>query len=130
MNYLDKRSKDIKDMIEEAQKNRAISQQELKGAQDQLRQTKEQVLEMKNTAIKEVDQYRRLTMEEAKEEAVSLLERAKLEIRKEAVSAKDQLKGEISSLSVEIAKRILDREVKDADHKKLIEDSIEELANE
>jgi len=129
MNYLDKRAKDIKDVIEETQKNREVAQQELQKAKDELQKTRHQVLEMKNAVVKEADEHRRLAIEQAKQEAVSLLERAKVEIKQELASAKGNLKSDISSLSIEIAKKILEREVKEKDHKKLIEDSIRELTN-
>ena len=129
MNYLDKRAKDIKYLIEETQKNREVAQQEFQKAKDELQKTKYQVLKMKNTAVKEADEHRRLAIEQAKQEAASLLERAKVEIKQEVASAKDNLKGDISSLSIEIAKKILEREVKEEDYKKLIEDSIKELNN-
>jgi len=129
MNYLDTRAKGIKDMIEESQKNREIAQQEFQNAKDELQKAKHHVIEMKNSVIKEADEHRRFTIEQAKQEAASLLERAKLEVKQELASAKSSLKSDIASLSIEIARKILEREVKDKDHKKLIEDSIKELSN-
>ena len=129
MEYLDKRSQEVKGMMEEAQRNREASQKELGKAQDELKITKEQVLQMKNTVAREADEHRRHTIEDAKKEAVSILARAKLEIQKEADEAKKNLTKDISSLSIDIAKKIIDREIKESDYKKLIEASIKELAD-
>ena len=129
MNYLDTRAKGIKDMIEETQKSREVAQKEFQNAKDELQKAKHHVIEMKNSVIKEADEHRRLAIEQAKQEAASLLERAKLEVKQEVASAKSSLKNDIASLSIEIARKILGREVKDKDHKKLIEDSIKELGD-
>ena len=127
MGYLDRRSQELKAMIEETRKNREASQEVMKKAQDELRATKQEVLQMKNATAKEADEHRRLSMEETKKEASSLLERAKKDIKKEVAEAKGHLKSEMALLSVKIARKILGREVKEQDHKKLIKDSIREL---
>ena len=127
MGYLDRRSQELKAMIEETRKNREASQEVMKKAQDELRATKQNVLQMKNAAAKEADEHRRLSMEETKKEASSLLQRAKEDIKKEVAEARGHLKSEVALLSVKIARKILGREVKEQDHKKLIKDSIREL---
>ncbi len=129
MNYLEDRSAQIKKMVEETEGNRNIVNEEIKKVQEELKKTKEQVIKMKKSASHEADKHRRAALEQAKKEAAELLDRAKSEIKKELADAKEKLKVEVASLSIDVAMKILDREVKEKDHKKLISEAIEELGN-
>ena len=66
---------------------------------------------------------------ETKKESISMIDRAKKEIEKETTNARLRLKGEISNLSTEVAKKILKREIGKKDHEKLIDESIKEIGN-
>lgn len=61
---------------------------------------------------------------EAKQQAAHLKQKASDEIEQEKQKAFSELKGEISGMAVEIAGRMVEREINEADHQALVEDFI------
>jgi F-type H+-transporting ATPase subunit b len=62
---------------------------------------------------------------QAKNDADAIREKANLDIERERKLAKSQLKDEISELAVEVASKIVEKEVKKEDHDKLITEFLE-----
>lgn len=64
----------------------------------------------------------------AKEEATRMIAEAKAEIQKQKESAVLEVKQEVSKLAVQIAEKVLDRELSEAkDHQTLISDLVDKL---
>ena len=130
MKYLDERANSVKRDIEDAESNRKKAEEYLDTSKEELRRTKEEVLDMRESTAREADKDKMQTLDEAKKEALAILAKAELGIKKEIEKTKEDAKKDIASLSVEIAKKILGREVKEKDHKKLIKESIEDIIRE
>ena len=64
---------------------------------------------------------------EAKEEAEAMRRRAREEIAQEKKKAINDIKDDISGISMEIAERIVGREIKAEDHRRLVDSFIDEL---
>lgn len=62
----------------------------------------------------------------AKEQAKEIMEKAKLDIKNEQTKAKEELLFSVSELAVDIASRILEREVKQEDNDTIINTLIED----
>ena len=67
---------------------------------------------------------------EAKLKADDMIKRADAEIAQERKKAVNELKNEISFISIGIAEKMLDREINEADHDELISRFIEEMGED
>lgn len=66
-------------------------------------------------------------VEDARNSAAQIKRRAEAEIDMERRKAYDEVKGELSSIALDIASQVIDREVKEADHKAFIDDFIKNV---
>ena len=64
---------------------------------------------------------------DAKKEAVAIKEKASADIAKERTAAFQQMKSEIGDIAVSIAGKVIEKEVKEADHQKLIDEFISDV---
>ena len=60
-------------------------------------------------------------------EAVAIKEKASADIAKERTAAFQQMKSEIGDIAVSIAGKVIEKEVKEADHQKLIDEFISDV---
>ena len=66
---------------------------------------------------------------QAREHAHLTVDSAKEEIKMEAERIKQDLRKEISDLTVSLASKVLEREIKDKDHKELIKKGLDVLGS-
>ena len=128
--YLDERTSSMQNLIEGAEKDRKEAEKLLTESKEELKRTKEEVLFLKETAIHESDKEKLKTVENAKKEAISILNKAELEIKKEIIKAKEEAKKDIAELSLEIAEKILGREINKKDHDKIVKQSLKDIKHE
>jgi len=64
---------------------------------------------------------------EASERASAKMRKAEADIAQEKKKAVNEIKNEISGMSVDIAEKMVQREIREEDHKKLIDSFIEDL---
>lgn len=128
MKYLDERAANIRNLTEGAERDRKEAENYFETSRRELRSAKEQAVSLIESAIREADKEKIKTIGEAKREALAIIERAEFDIKKEIEKAKDDVKEDIASLSVEIAKKILEREISEKDHEKLIKESLKSIS--
>ena len=126
---LEERSSQIAQDIESARRSEEEAKRYAEETQKALNIAKEEAIRIKEQSRKDTDSTRREMLGETKKESISMIDRAKKEIEKEVTSARLRLRGEISNLSTEVAKKILKREIDKKDHEKLIDESIKEIGN-
>ena len=103
---------------------------------------KEEAIEMKNSyessiseardeaarimksAEKEASAKAEAIVSEAKDEAAGIKQRAEADIAQERKKALNEVKDEIGGLAMDIAGKVVEKEIREEDHKKLIEDFI------
>ncbi len=78
-------------------------------------------------ATKRADRQGEEIIEEAKAKAADIALRAEADIEREKKKAMSELKNEISEISVQIAESVVSREIKEGDHKELIDSFIDKL---
>ena len=112
--------------------------QDVTDAQDQLKRDREQAqLEIEdahkqaaeivaNSAKQAQDQAQRI-LDEAHNDAELTLKQAKTEADFMRRNARDEMRDEVASLSVQLAERILQREVRQDDHAKLVEEFLKKV---
>lgn len=125
--FLDKRKESVKNTLDQAKKRNEEAEQNNALARKVLEEARGKAISLKNKTREQVDKARLALIEGAKKEAARLLERAEREIGEDARIAKETVKKEISSIALEIAEKILEREIKESDHRKLIKKSLEDI---
>lgn len=69
-------------------------------------------------------------LEKARHEAQAVREKSAIETEREINLAKAELQGEISDLAMELAQKIIEKEINKADHERLIDDFIQNLGEQ
>ena len=69
-------------------------------------------------------------LEKARHEAQAVREKATLETEREKNLARTELQGEISDLAMELAEKIMEKEITKADHERLIDDFIQNIGEQ
>lgn len=71
-----------------------------------------------------------MILAQAKAEAAETREKASAATEREKVQARAELQGEISALAVELAQKIMEKEISQDDHARLIDEFMQEIATE
>lgn len=130
MKYLDERARRIKEMTEGARQAEERARRYAEQTHQALNMAREEALRIKEDTRRLSDAERRRVIEEARKEASFLIEEARKGFSREREAVLDKLRSDVAAISVDIARRILNREIKEEDHKRLIEESITEIEDE
>lgn len=85
---------------------------------------KEESAEIVQNAVKKAQQSSDTIIANAKSEAQHIIEKANLETEREMKKAKVELQNEISDMAMLMAEKIVEREINQDDHEKLIKEFI------
>lgn len=91
---------------------------------------KEESAQIISRAEKQAQQKGDAIVEDARREAVAVREKANRDIEREMASAKGELQGEISDLAMELAQKIMEKEISKEDHARLIDDFLANMGDE
>lgn len=127
MGVMQKRQQQIEDQIKNAEANRADAEKLLKEQTDAMQKTRLEAHEIiENAKASSVKQANDI-IEKAKEESERVKKQALQEINLEKEKAVAELKEQISTLSVMIASKIIEKELDTKTQSKMIEDIIEQV---
>ncbi len=116
---------DEKIRVAEADKTAA---EELKATYEKnMEQARDKANELLATAQKTATSQSDDIIRAANEQAVAIKSKAEADIAQERRKAVNELKGEIGSMAMEIAGKVIEREITEADHAKLIDEFIENV---
>jgi F-type H+-transporting ATPase subunit b len=118
---LDKRVTTIRESLEKAESARMESERLLEEQKAQLDEAKKQAAQIIADAKATGDAVRAEMMEQAKEDAHTLVERANAAIETEKNAAIAQLQSSVADLSVAVAGRVIGQDLSDTEHRKIIE---------
>lgn len=107
---------------EEAEKLKAEYQADIAKAKDE---ANEIISAANRTAIRKSDEI----IASANREAMAIRNKAENDIELERKAAVNEIKDEIGSMAVDIASKVIEREVNEKDHKKLIDEFIENVGD-
>ncbi len=105
---------------EAADKNKAEYTEKLSTAQTQAEEIIKKATVKAETKSDEI-------ISEASAKAGQMLKKAEADIAQEKKKALNEIKNEISDISVSVAEKVIEREIKEEDHKNLIDGFIEKL---
>ncbi len=125
---LDRRGETIKASIEDAQKQRAEAKKLMEDYQKQLAEARTEAGKVIEEARQIGERVRKEVVDKATTEASAIAQRAKEEIERQKEKGIQEMKDTVANLSVQIAGRIIEKEVNEATHKQLVENLIKDLA--
>jgi len=126
MRMLDERSGKVKESMEQTEyiKEQAVHAEE--EAKKQIEAASKEGQEAIARAVRTGEEIRQQAQQEAREEAESLIGRARGEIQRERDDAIDELRGEFADLTILAAGKVIDRSLDKEAHRELIEKALEE----
>ena len=95
--------------------------------EDSLTSAHAEAAQIVSDAQKEAQNKVDALVKEAQEEAAGIKARAAADIEQEKKKAVNEAKDEIGSLAMDIAGKVVEKEINEADHKKLIDDFINKV---
>jgi len=123
--FLDKRAEQVQQVIDEAKNDQQEARKNLDMSKARLDEVRDEILQLKAEADKQVDYHKRQIVDEAKKEAGHIVSRSKEEIEKQAREAREEIKKQVGDLSVDIARKIIEKELDIKDHEHIIRNAIE-----
>lgn len=127
MGMLEEREKMINADLDKAAQNHEISQQQRSETEIQLREARNNANELLNKAQLEGSALQKSIIKEANEDAQRIRQQAQREVAAERVRTLNNMRSEISGLSIEIAEKIVSRELHSSDHERLVDEFIQGL---
>ncbi len=131
----------FKPINEILQKRRELADQEIRQARDAkaeadslkeqyesgLAQARDEAAQIVQSAQKEAERKADETVREAQKQAAGIRARAEADIEQERKKAINEVKDEIGGLAMDIAGKVMEREISEEDHRRLIDDFIQKV---
>ncbi len=126
MRMLDQRSAKIKESMEQTEyiKEQAASAEE--ESKKQIEAASKEGQEVIVRAVRTGEEVRQQAQQDAKQDAESLINRARTEIQRERDEAIDDLRREFADLTILTAEKVIDRSLDKEAHRELIDKALEE----
>ncbi|HVM15382.1 MAG TPA: F0F1 ATP synthase subunit B [Egibacteraceae bacterium] len=125
---LDERSAKIQGQIEEAESQRSQAEQVRRQYEEQLAEARDEANDIVEDARQQAESVRAETVRKAEEEADQIVARAREDASAERGRLVQDLRGQVAALSVELAGKIVQRELDPAQHEQLVDQYISELS--
>ena len=125
---LDRRGQMIKAQLDDAQKSRAEAKKLMDDYQKQIAEARAEAGKVIEEARQLGEKVRKDVVDKANSEASAIVSRSQEEIIRQKEKGIQEMKDTIAGLSVQIAGRIIEKEVNAATHKQLIDGLITDLA--
>lgn len=126
--FLDKRADEIQSTIDNAMSLKdeaeAMSDQAKKGIEDARKEAKN----ISQTVLDQSQNDRQKMIKEAEQKVQIILDSGRKEVENSIRKAKQELKEQIADISVDIATKIIEKEMSPGDHERLIKDHILEIS--
>lgn len=124
---LEERSTAIKKSLEEAQTARAEAQRQQEEHRARLEAAHAEAQAIREAALREAAAERQRLTEAARQEAAHVVEAARVEIAHDVERAKYELRKEAGDLAVLVAEQLMRKSLRDEDHRRIVQDTIERL---
>lgn len=125
--FMEKRAEGIRHSLDEAKRARDEVVQARAEYEESLRAARQEAATLRQRMDREIAEERERLMQQSREEAQRLLTQARSEIEQEVRRAKADLRSEAVTLSLTAAERLLQRSLTGEDHRRFVEQTIDEL---
>ena len=124
---IDGRQKEIDDMYSDAEESRTSAAAMKLEYEEKLENANEESEEILKKAVRRAQLREEEILAEANEKAARTLERATEQVELEKKRAINEVKNEVSDMAISIAAAVIERDVKQDEHKELIDDFISQI---
>ncbi|TLS35836.1 F0F1 ATP synthase subunit B [Pseudalkalibacillus caeni] len=127
MGMMKKREEHIANEIETAEKNRKEAEAFLNEQREEMKRVRQEAHTILENQKKMADQQGQEIIQAARQESERMKEAALAEIEREKESAVATLREQVASLSVMIASKVVEKELKEEDQQKLINEYLTQV---
>lgn len=121
------REEEVQAMYGNAEKAQTEAEQLRSEYTQRLAKAKEEAAEIVGSATRRATVRSEEILKESSQQAAAMMKKAESTIEQERKKAMNELKDEVASLSVMIASKVVERDIKDADHERFIEEFIDKV---
>lgn len=129
-NLLETRKAQVGKLYDEADAAKTAAEENKARYEEKLSSAHKEALDIVSAAKERASKIGDEIIGEANQKADGMIRRADAEIAQERRRAISEIKGDISSISVGIAEKVIGREIDEKDHKELIDKFISEMGDE
>ena len=126
-NMIDSRQKEIDDMYSDAENSRSSAASLKAEYEEKIERANEESEEILKKAVRKAQLREEEILAEANETAQKTLERATEQVELEKKRAINEVKNEVSDMAISIAAAVIERDVKEDEHKDLIDRFIDRI---
>ena len=130
MNVMQERETHIATEIDQAEQSNQEAQRLMKEANDELKSTRQNAQQIIDEAKDTAKSQQAELLQQAREEAARIKENARLEIEQEKDKAIQALQTQVGSLSVQIASKVIEKELSEDEQEKLINDYLDKVGED
>jgi len=127
LNVLNEREGTIRESLESARKRRDEAEQLLADYKAQLASAREDATKIVAEGRRDAEEVNRRLQEEARQQAADIVDRARREIEVATDAAKKDLLRRTAELAVDVADRIIRKELTPQDHEALVTESLDRM---
>ena len=124
---IESRKEIIVSELDDAKKSNEQAQFFKAQAESDLNEARGEAREFVETAKRNAEKVKVEIIEEARTEADRLKAQADLDIAQDKAEAREEIKKEIVNVAFELANKVVEKEINDEDHQKLVSDFISEV---
>ena len=125
LNMLEARDKEVSEMYENAETAQSSAEALEKEYNEKLSMAKEEASKIMKDAKHDAAIRGEEIVGEAKREASAIIEKAHKEIEREKEAAISEIKNDIASIAVDIAQKVIEKDLQESDHEKLVSEFID-----
>ena len=124
---LAQREEEVKTIYSAAEQAQTEAEHKRTEYTERLSKAKEEAAEIVGSATRRAAERSDEILRESSQQASAMVKKAERVIEQERIKAHKELKDEVADLSVMIASKIVERDVKPEDHERFIEDFIDQV---
>ncbi|MBQ7152951.1 MAG: F0F1 ATP synthase subunit B [Clostridia bacterium] len=124
---LQQRQSQVDRVYSDAEQAKAESESMRQEYADKLQSAHDEATAIVSTARERAERLEDEIVKDAKEKAEGMVRQADKEISQERKKAMNEIKDDISAISVEIAEKVIGREINQEDHDKMIDSFIDDI---
>ena len=128
MRMLDERSRKIKESMEQTEFIRQQAERAEEEAEKRIEAASKEGQEVVARAVRTGEEFRREAQQQSRQEAESLIAKARTEIQRERDEAIDELRKEFADLTILAAEKVIDRSLDKEAHRQVIDKVLKESA--
>ncbi|MEF9877793.1 MAG: F0F1 ATP synthase subunit B [Clostridia bacterium] len=125
--FMQKRTDGIAAQLQSAADAQTQVEEQRKAMNDELAQAKKTAAETIQKSVSQAQDQAEQVLREAQSDAEQRIAHTRTECEHMRQSAQETMRGEVAGLGVALASKILQREINEADHRKLVDDFIEKV---